>query len=170
MSSSFFALVSVRQDAPFKLSNVTIRQFSFFTFVRVVQVLKKGAHMPKIGQNSKTKNNFWNSTAKGMQWQMVELFISFISMICKNKHHPTMWAIVGYWAPSLTDQLAKLGLKRLAARRERLCARFAAATATKSCHKEIFEVAQINHPRPRKRSRVKSPDCSLQDVCRPLLD
>ena len=30
----FFALQSVHQDASFKLSNVTIRQFSFFTFVR----------------------------------------------------------------------------------------------------------------------------------------
>ena len=30
----FFALRSVHQDASFKLSNVAIRQFSFFTFVR----------------------------------------------------------------------------------------------------------------------------------------
>ena len=30
----FFALLSVHQDASFKLSNVTIRRFSFFTFVR----------------------------------------------------------------------------------------------------------------------------------------
>ena len=31
----FFALQPVHQDASFKLSNITIRQFSFFTFVRV---------------------------------------------------------------------------------------------------------------------------------------
>ena len=30
----FFALRSVHQDASFKLSNIAIRQFSFFTFVR----------------------------------------------------------------------------------------------------------------------------------------
>ena len=69
-----------------------------------------------------------------------------------------MAAIVGYWAPSLTDQLAELGLERLAARRDTLCARFAVATATKSRHKDIFEVAQVNHPRPGKRSlRYREP-------------
>ena len=58
-----------------------------------------------------------------------------------------------HWAPSLTDQLAELGLERLGNRRDRLCARFAVATATKSRHKDIFKVANINHPRPGKKSR-----------------
>ena len=62
------------------------------------------------------------------------------------------------WAPSLTGQLTELGLERLADRREKLCARFAAATATKSRHKDIFQVAKINHPRPGKRSlRYREP-------------
>ena len=46
--------------------------------------------MPKIGQNYKNVNFFGNSREKGMQWQMVELFISFIFMICKNKNHPSV--------------------------------------------------------------------------------
>ena len=53
-----------------------------------------------------------------------------------------MAAIVGHWAPSMTEQLFKLGLQRLADRREMLCARFALAMATKSRHKDIFTVAK----------------------------
>ena len=69
---------------------------------------------------------------------------------------------MGYWAPSLTGQLSELDLERLADRRERLCARFAAATATKSHHKDIFEVAQINHRRPGKQSlRYREPRAGL---------
>ena len=63
-----------------------------------------------------------------------------------------MAAIVGHWAPSMTEQLSKLGLQRLADRREMLCARFALAMATKSRHKDIFTVAKGGHPRPGKRS------------------
>ena len=59
-----------------------------------------------------------------------------------------MWATGLY----LTGQLTELGLERLADRREKLRARFATATVTKSRHKDIFEVAQISHPRPGKRS------------------
>ena len=41
-----------------------------------------------------------------MQWQMVELLISFIFMICKNKHHPSasgpfFWAIKTYFVTTL---------------------------------------------------------------------
>ena len=63
-----------------------------------------------------------------------------------------MAAIVGYWASSLTDQLAELRLERLSARRDSLCARFAVATATKSRHKDIFTPAQTNSLRPGKHS------------------
>ena len=69
-----------------------------------------------------------------------------------------MAAIVGNWAPSLTEQMSELGLKRLTDRRERLCAKFAVATATKSRHKDIFTVAEVNHPRPGKLSlRYREP-------------
>ena len=63
-----------------------------------------------------------------------------------------MAAMVGHWAPSLTNQLAELGLQRLSDRRDSLCARFALATATKSRHKDIFTPAQTNSLRPGKHS------------------
>ena len=69
-----------------------------------------------------------------------------------------MAAIVGFWAPSLTNQLTELGLQRLDTRRDQLCARFAVATATTSHHKDIFTVNEAYHPRPGKRSlRYREP-------------
>ena len=65
-----------------------------------------------------------------------------------------MAAIVGHWAPSLTDQLQDLGLERLESRRVQICKRFAHTTATKSRHKDIFTVAASRLPRPGKVSRV----------------
>ena len=65
-----------------------------------------------------------------------------------------MAAIVGHWAPSLTDQLQDLGLERLEFRRVQICKRFAHTTATKSRHKDIFTVAASRLPRPGKVSRV----------------
>ena len=53
-------------------------------------------------------------------------------------------AIVGHWAPSLTDQLAEMGLERLNARRDKLCGRFALSTASESRHRDIFTAAQAN--------------------------
>ena len=61
-----------------------------------------------------------------------------------------MAVIAGIWAPSLTDQLAKLSLERLSFRRGTICARFADATATKSRHKDIFMPAHTNSLRPGK--------------------
>ena len=63
-----------------------------------------------------------------------------------------MAAIVGHWAPSLTDQLRELGLKKLALRRVKLCTKFAEATATKSRHQDIFKLATTNPYRPGKHS------------------
>ena len=63
-----------------------------------------------------------------------------------------MAAIAGYWAPSLTEQLAELGLERLASRRDKLCQRFAVATAYKSRHQDIFTRVATNSVRPGKHS------------------
>ena len=63
-----------------------------------------------------------------------------------------MAAIVGSWAPSLTDQLEALGLERLATRRETLCSRWAHKTATKSRHKDIFTPATVGPLRQAKKS------------------
>ena len=63
-----------------------------------------------------------------------------------------MAAIAGYWAASLTEQLAELGLERLASRRDKLCHRFAVATAYKSRHQDIFTRAASNSVRPGKHS------------------
>ena len=58
-----------------------------------------------------------------------------------------MAAIVGHWAPSLTEQLLDLGLERLDARRTKICGKFAHSTATKSHHKDIFTAASNKHPK-----------------------
>ena len=65
-----------------------------------------------------------------------------------------MAAIVGHWAPSLSDpeQLSELGLERHGERRDKLCAKFSVTTNMKSRHKDIFKVAKITHPRRGKRS------------------
>ena len=55
-----------------------------------------------------------------------------------------MAAIVGHWAPSLTQQLDELGLSRLFARRVQICRRFARSTAEKSRHRDIFSLAHTN--------------------------
>ena len=62
--------------------------------------------------------------------------------------HLTHFYPIVHWSQSLTDQLAELGLQRLSARRDSLCARFAVATATKSRHKDIFTPALTNSLRP----------------------
>ncbi len=52
-----------------------------------------------------------------------------------------MAAITGTWAASHTQQLQDLGLEELAARRRRLCLRFARRTATNSRHTDLFTPA-----------------------------
>ena len=64
-----------------------------------------------------------------------------------------MAAIVGCWAPSLTEQLEALGLERLDGRREKLCSRWAKNTALKSRHKDIFTPVTGGPLRQAKKSR-----------------
>ena len=52
-----------------------------------------------------------------------------------------MAAIVGFWEPSMTQQLEALGLERLESRRTSISRRFAASTATRSRHSDIFSLA-----------------------------
>ena len=112
--------------------------------------------MKLLGVDRKTLVSFWKSEGRVHLEMAAPVWHSSLTLAERKSlercQRVAMAAIVGSWSSSLTDQLAKLGLERLAARRERLCARFAVATATKSRHKDIFEVAQINHPRPGKRS------------------
>ena len=114
--------------------------------------------MRSLGVDKKTLVSFWKSEGR-VHLEMAALVWHSSLTLAESKslercQRVAMAAIVGYWAPSLTSQLAELVLERLADRREKLCARFAAATATKSRHKDIFQVAQINHPRPGKRSLI----------------
>ena len=106
--------------------------------------------------DSKTLVSYWKSEGRVHLEMAAPVWHSSLTLAEKKSlercQRVAMAAIVGYWAPSLTDQLAELGLESLADRREKLCARFASTTATKSRHKDIFKVAQINHPRPGKRS------------------
>ena len=113
--------------------------------------------MRTLGVDKKTLVDYWRSEGRVHLEMAVPVWHSSLTLAQRRSldrcQRVAMAAIVGHWAPSLTDQLAELGLERLGSRRDRLCARFAVATATKSRHKDIFKVANINHPRPGKKSR-----------------
>ena len=106
--------------------------------------------MRSLGVDKKTLVSFWKSVGRVHLETAAPVWHSSLTLAKKKSlercQRVAMAAIVGYWAPSLT------GLERLADRREKLCARFAAATVTKPRYKDIFEVDQISHPRPGKRS------------------
>ena len=107
--------------------------------------------MKALGVDRKTLVTFWKTEGRVHLEMAAPVWSSSLTLAQRKSlercQRVAMATIVGYWAASLTQQLDELGLERLDARRERLCARFAVDTATKSRHKEIFTVAQVNHPR-----------------------
>ena len=113
--------------------------------------------MRTLGVDRDTLVTFWKSEGRVHLEMAAPVWNSGLTLMQKQSlercQRVAMAAIVGYWAPSLTNQLAELGLERLDARRNKLCARFAFSTATKSRHRDIFVVAQVNFPRPGKQSR-----------------
>ena len=72
----------------------------------------------------------WHSSITKAQRQSLE-----------RSQRVAMAAIVGFWEPSLTQQLQVLGLDRLDVRRETISRRFARSTATRSRHSDIFSLA-----------------------------
>ena len=113
--------------------------------------------MRVLGVDRKTLVDFWKSEGRVHLEMAAPVWHSSLTVAQRRSldrcQRVAMAAIVGHWAPSLTGQLSELGLERLSDRRDRLCARFAMATAAKSRHKDIFKVARINQPRPGKRFR-----------------
>ena len=113
--------------------------------------------MRTLGVDKKTLVEFWRSEGRVHLEMAVPVWHSSLTLAQRRSldrcQRVAMAAIVGHWAPSLTEQLSELGLERLNDRRDRLCARFAVATIAKSRHKDIFKVANTNNPRPGKRSR-----------------
>ena len=71
----------------------------------------------------------WHSSINKAQKQSLE-----------RSQRVAMAAIVGFWEPSMTQQLQALGLERLESRRTNNSHRFAASTATRSCHSDIFRL------------------------------
>ena len=71
----------------------------------------------------------WHSSINKAQRQSLE-----------RSQRVAMAAIVGFWEPSLTQQLQALSLERLEARRESISRRFATSTATRSRHSDIFSL------------------------------
>ena len=112
--------------------------------------------MKALGVDRQTLVSFWKAEGRVHLEMAAPVWSSSLTLIQKKSlercQRVAMAAIVGHWAPSLTDQLAELDLQRLSARRDSLCARFAVATATKSRHKDIFTPAQTNSLRPGKHS------------------
>ena len=99
----------------------------------------------------KTLVDFWRSEGRVHLEMAVPVWHSSLTLAQRRSldrcQRVAMAAIVGHWAPSLSEQLSELGLERLGERRDKLCAKFAVATSMKSRHKDIFKVANITHPR-----------------------
>ena len=103
--------------------------------------------MKALGVDQATLVNYWKSEGREHLEMACPVWHSSLTraqsrslMRCLRV---AMAAIVGCWAPSLTEQLEALGLERLASRREKLCSRLAKNTALKSRHKDIFTPATV---------------------------
>ena len=120
---------------------------------KTIWVLRR---MKSLGVDRRTLVHYWKLEGRVHLEMACPVWHSSLTVAqsrsLERSHRVAMAAIEGHWASSLTDQLAELGLERLSARRDSLCARFAVATATKSRHKDIFTPAQTNSLRPGKHS------------------
>ena len=112
--------------------------------------------MKALGVDTKTLVQYWKSEGRVHLEMACPVWHSNITLAqsrsLERSQRVAMAAIAGHWAPSLTEQLAELGLERLSSRRDTICARFAVATATKSRHMDIFTPANTNSLRPGKHS------------------
>ena len=113
--------------------------------------------MRALGVDRATMVEFWKSEGRVHLEMACPVWHSSLTLAQSRSlercQRVAMAAIVGHWAPSLTDQLLDLGLQRLDVRRAQICVRFAQTTITKSRHKDMFTVASINLPRAKKVSR-----------------
>ena len=120
---------------------------------KTVWVLRR---MRALGVDRQTLVDFWKAEGRVHLEMACPAWHSSLTVAqsrsLERSQRVAMAAIVGHWAPSLTEQLGELGLERLSARRDTLCARFALATATKSRHQDIFTRAATNPLRTGKRS------------------
>ena len=113
--------------------------------------------MRALGVDRQTLVEYWKSEGRVHLEMACPVWHSSLTLAQSRSlercQRVAMAAIVGHWAPSLTDQLLDLGLQRLDVRRAQICVRFAQTTITKSRHKDMFTVASINLPRAKKVSR-----------------
>ena len=113
--------------------------------------------MRALGVDRQTLVEYWKSEGRVHLEMACPVWHSSLTLAqsrtLERCQRVAMAAIVGHWAPSLTDQLRDLGLERLDTRRVQICRRFAHTTSTKSCHKDIFSVAAASNPRPGKTPR-----------------
>ena len=79
--------------------------------------------MKLLGVDRKTLVSFWKSEGRVHLEMAAPVWHSSLTLAERKSLERCQWvamaAIVGYWAPSLTDQLAELGLERLNARRDK---------------------------------------------------
>ena len=121
---------------------------------KTIWVLRR---MRALGVDRRTLVDFWKSEGRTHLEMASVLWSSSISVgqrrSLERSQRLAMAAIVGFWAPSLTEQLSELGLERMDLRRDKISLRFALSTATKSRHQDIFTVAATNPERPGKHSQ-----------------
>ena len=112
--------------------------------------------MRALGVDTKTLVSYWKAEGRVHLEMCAGVWHSSLTVAqsrsLSRAQRVAMAAMVGHWAPSLTDQLEDLGLERLVSRRENICRRFAVRTASKSRHSDIFTLAQTGLQRPNKKS------------------
>ena len=117
---------------------------------KTIWVLRR---MRALGVDRRTLVDFWKSEGR-THLEMASVLWSSSILVGQRRSLESwrlaMAAIVGIWAPSLTEQLSELGLEQMDLRRDRISLRFALSTATKSRHQDIFTAAATNPGRPGK--------------------
>ena len=112
--------------------------------------------MRALGVDKKTLVAYWKAEGRVHLEMCCGVWHSSLTVAQRSSlekaQRVAMAAMVGHWAPSLTDQLEDLGLERLFTRREDICRRFALRTASKSRHRDIFTLAPNGLQRPNKKS------------------
>ena len=101
--------------------------------------------MKALGVDTATLTQFWRTEGRVHLEYQAPLWHSSITVAqaraLARAQRVAMAAITGRWQPSHTGQLEELSLEALDTRRTRLCQRWAARTATKSRHTDIFTPA-----------------------------
>jgi hypothetical protein len=106
--------------------------------------------MKKLGVDQATLVQFWMSEGRVHLEMAAPVWHSSLTLAQSRSlsrvQRVAMAALTGSWDRSHSGQLRRLGLEPLPERRAKLCRRFAHRTATKSRHRDLFQIAEYTQP------------------------